>query len=554
MGRQVAPRESTAVTMGCGASSGATKVSTPATIQKMDQELLLYVKEGGKEKMRMSVWDFGGQDTFYGLHHLYMGRSCVYVIMFNMEWCLPGHSCNKCQGGSKHLDFLAFWLDSIALHGVDREQEPPVAPILLIGTHKDRVKSPAEHENISKLLYDTFKHKPAWSSVELFEKATGSSGRGNQWFFPVDNTIGNKDPVLLEIKQVVQERVQKEKYVNEKVPFVWLDVLEKLQSGDKGSSITLEKVKEVCKDCGLSDTAKEPLDGQVMAMLKRFNDLGQLMYHPDVKLRELVILDPASYLVAPASRIICDHEIHENEYLRKARNKSGRLYSRLCEKGILHAELLDILWEDRRDHIEPLQMFLVKFGFFVPILQDCQVPILPLMQDIKGTTPEKESRYLIPHLLPKSLSPQNLTPKLVGYLFFALEDTMKEILAKGYVDMEEVRTEGFFPMGLGPAVIGQLVSECQRVQGMTIDDMQLSMEEIVTSFGRHEFAVRSNMQLNVMELVIMVDSSLLIAERMLDWWGTLLTRWFRTSTLCLRSIRMVAVVLTARCLSLRVRS
>jgi hypothetical protein len=194
--------------------------------------------------------------------------------MFNMEWCLPGHSCNKCQGGSKHLDFLAFWLDSIALHGVDPKEEPPVAPILLVGTHKDRVKSPAEHENISKLLYDKFKHKPAWSSVELFEKATGSSGRGNQWFFPVDNTIGNKDPVLLEIKQVVQERVQKEKYVNEKVPFVWLDVLEKLQSGDKGSSITLEKVKEVCKDCGLS-TAKEPLDGQVMAMLKRFNDLGR---------------------------------------------------------------------------------------------------------------------------------------------------------------------------------------------------------------------------------------------------------------------------------------
>ena len=69
--------------------------------------------------------------------------------------------------------------------------------------------------------------------------------------------------------------MKKEKYVNEKVPFVWLDVLEKLQSGDKGSSITLEKVKEICKDCGLSDTAKEPLDAQVMAMLKRFNDLGR---------------------------------------------------------------------------------------------------------------------------------------------------------------------------------------------------------------------------------------------------------------------------------------
>jgi len=81
---------------------------------------------------------------------------------------------------------------------------------------------------------------------------------------------------------------------------------------------------------------------------------------------------------------------------------------------------------------------------------------------------------------------------------------MKEIRAKGYVDMEEVRREGFFPMGLGPAVIGQLMSECQRVHGMTIDDLQLSMEEIVTSSGRHEFAVRSNMELNGVRALVAI--------------------------------------------------
>jgi hypothetical protein len=96
---------------------------------------------------------------------------------------------------------------------------------------------------------------------------------------------------------------------------------------------------------------------------------------------------------------------------------------------------------------------------------------------------------------------------------------MKEIRKKGYVDMEDARRKGFFPMGLGPAVIGELVSECQRVDCMTIDDMQLSMEDIVTSFGRHEFAVRSNMELNAMELLIMVDSSLCVAERMLELVG-----------------------------------
>ena len=43
---------------------------------------------------------------------------------------------------------------------------------------------------------------------------------GTNGFFPVDNTIGNTDPVLLEIKQVVRGRVKKEKYLNEKVPFM----------------------------------------------------------------------------------------------------------------------------------------------------------------------------------------------------------------------------------------------------------------------------------------------------------------------------------------------
>ena len=58
------------------------------------------------------------------------------------------------------------------MHGVDHKEETHVDTILLVGTHKDRVKSPAEHEKISKLLYDTFKRKPAWLNVERFEKAT----------------------------------------------------------------------------------------------------------------------------------------------------------------------------------------------------------------------------------------------------------------------------------------------------------------------------------------------------------------------------------------------
>jgi hypothetical protein len=429
--------------------------------------------------------------------------------MFNMEWLLPGHSCDKCNGGPNHLYFLAFWLDSIAAHAVDANEDPEIAPIILVGTHKDRVPSAADHVMISKKLDEIFSGKPAWSSVERFKKAKVISGRGALWFFPVDNTIGNKDPVMVHIQEVVLERVKKERYVNEKVPFAWLKVLEQLQNVDKGSSITLQQVLTICKECGLPRTAEESLEGEAMKMLKRFNDLGQLMYHPDdIKLRDVVILDPVKFLVTPAALVICDHEIHENEHLLKARNKLGRLYHRLCKKGILHAQLLDILWEDRRDHIEILQTLLVKLGFFVPILQD-----------IKSTTTDTETSYLIPHLLPKRLSVQAPNPKLVGYIFFALKHTMQDIRTKGYVSLDEITRDGFFPMGLAPAVMGQIVSECQRVHNTTIDDMQLSIDEIETSFGHHKFSARSNRELQVIQLLIMVDSSLLTVERILDLVG-----------------------------------
>jgi hypothetical protein len=47
----------------------------------------------------------------------------------------------------------------------------------------------------------------------------------------------------------------------------------------------------------------------------------------------------------------------------------------------------------------------------------------------------------------------------VGYLFFALKEIMEGMRTKGYVTVDEVKRDGFFPMGLGPAVTGEIVSE-----------------------------------------------------------------------------------------------
>ena len=468
-------------------------------VQRMEQDLLLYLNEGAGEPLRLSCWDYGGQDRFYGLHHLYIGRKSVFFLMFNMEWFLKDSNPVERR---QHIAYINVWFDSIATHAED-PADGSIAPILLVGTHKDVVVSPEQHENISTMLYHTFSRKPAWSSVQRFDKATLPSGRGKLWFFPVDNTIGNTDPVLLEIKTTVQEVVKVEKYVNAKVPFVWLKVLERLQEEGRASSITLHEVVLLGQECGMPCKPEVSVEDEVLSMLELFNDLGQVMHHPEPSLRDLVILDAAKYMVAPASRIICEHSMHEDEFIKEARTSKRQLFNKMRE-GVLDPDLLQILWKDRLREVEVLQEMLVKYGFFVPIVNQ-----------LHATPTVKDSRhYLVPALLPITVQ-RVFEPKLVCYLFLAHKSTISEIRQNGYILLDQVKNDGFFPLGLFPAVIGQIVSECQILHDMTINDMHLSIAEIVTAFGRHRFLLRINVDLQILELQIMVDSSSLIVERVL---------------------------------------
>ncbi len=106
-----------------------------------------------------------------------------------------------------------------------------------------------------------------------------------------------------------------------------LKVLERVQEKDRPSCLTFDEVIEICQECGMRSTPGASVEGEVLVMLKIFNDLGQLMHHSEPTFRHLVILDPASYLVQPASRIICQHSMHEklSEFLKKARKKEDKL-------------------------------------------------------------------------------------------------------------------------------------------------------------------------------------------------------------------------------------
>jgi GTPase SAR1 family protein len=478
-------------------------------IKDMNMELS-YLRAGRKEPLRISLWDYGGQDKFIGMHHLYLSRYCVYLLVFNMKWLLP----DACEKG-ECLEYLTAWINSIAMHTVDYKSQ---APILIIGTHKDKVPSPDDHANISKILDDKFENHPAWEHVKIFNNAQGKEGRGIRLsFFPVDNTCGHKDDVLKQMQSEVLKVLESEEYVKLKVPNTWLGAYEALQKETK-PFLEFEKVKDICFENGMG-TDRE-LNHDTIIMLKYFHHMGLIMYHDEKALKHLVILDPARFLVEPVSRVVCQHDIDESAsfapteerhlLIRTLKSRKPHQWEDL-RKGILHREILrEILWSDIADNRDELELLMTKYQFMVPLrIED-----------------ENEDRFLVPGLLPEQQTnhvddhpdkPSRLPPRLVGYFIFGHTDRIKTYRkGPGYVSVDSIKKIGFLPKGLFAAVLGSIVAECELVHDMSFSDMEVTLSSISTGFGSHKFVLRQLPEYNMMELVLMVDSHLLVVERLLE--------------------------------------
>ena len=115
----------------------------------IEQKGELEINIGEDGKIRISIWDNGGQTVFRTIQSLYIGRNNCFVIIFNLEDFL-GDEERKTQA----LDHLHFWLHSIKHHGVcsDKSQnleDPSILypPVILVGTHLDSIQKHAKKNN-----------------------------------------------------------------------------------------------------------------------------------------------------------------------------------------------------------------------------------------------------------------------------------------------------------------------------------------------------------------------------------------------------------------------
>ena len=417
----------------------------------------LNLKGGDSECIKLLLEDFGGQDNFYEIYSILFSEYAVYVLVFNMEWLLPGSA--DMESG---IRYLRHWLHTLSAYC-------RITSILLVGTHKDKVQEPREHEYVNNNLYDALRDIPAWHRVVWFQEGEVSTGRAPMAFFPVDNTKGNADPVISKLMKQIDQAIRGSDHLRHKVPFAWMGLIDRLEALKQENCLLLEfdQFRDMCKKSGFPSAPPLDLNVEVELALNFLHKLGLLMYHSAVP--NLVILRPAEFLFPYFTKIICDFRWHsslipEHQAARKA---YPELFHSLSSKGILSNELFTLFWKGRAYHDEMKQL-MVSLGLMVPILAN-----------LDG---DSDQEFLVPAILPED---RDCTPPsesvLTSYILFGVSSSVASWEKAGYLPYEVIRREAHVPAGVFSRLLGSLASLCQQTEPYpTISHM--SMKKNACSF------------------------------------------------------------------------
>ena len=128
--------------------------------------------------------DFGGQKVFHALHHLFITERGLYLVVFDVTKI----------GTSEFSKHLKFWLNSIKLHA-------PSAPVLIVGTHVDKLSNPFEVSSLSKTVVKSIGH----TGLKIVRPH-------DTVFFPVSNALQQG---IDELRSAIDDAARKQDHVND---------------------------------------------------------------------------------------------------------------------------------------------------------------------------------------------------------------------------------------------------------------------------------------------------------------------------------------------------
>eukprot|EP00511_Aplanochytrium_stocchinoi_P003789 CAMPEP_0204824340 /NCGR_PEP_ID=MMETSP1346-20131115/2366_1 /ASSEMBLY_ACC=CAM_ASM_000771 /TAXON_ID=215587 /ORGANISM="Aplanochytrium stocchinoi, Strain GSBS06" /LENGTH=963 /DNA_ID=CAMNT_0051951435 /DNA_START=109 /DNA_END=3000 /DNA_ORIENTATION=+ len=419
------------------------------------------------DKLTFTIWDYGGQTVFYTLHHLFLTKYGVYLLVFDMNKVFQQNKENKSEDFDvvpEAIEYLRFWINSVLLHAPD-------APVLLVGTHLDSVKKLIKTE---KVPLDAFYRNvnDVLLNIVRVDRHKVLVRNGKYVFFPVNNADSDGIP---ELRENIETSVKGKYYVDQKVPLRWVLTCDRMVEDEEFHSEwhSLQQVEGWAKECGC-----ERKD-EVSSMLKLFHELGVLIYLSSTgALRDRIVSDP-QWLLNKMGMLIRDDMHGMPEHVPEHMKDE---WKRLRETGIVSLTLLEELFADPKTTLKTLTRDKLESrskdtDFLVDLMQHAM-----LLSDWAWSDNVNDKNYVVPSLLKSTAAKNDVVNKRLA---------AHKNPATLYVDFSKF----FLPVGVFQRFVCMLINMVGKLspgKENDIDEPLLGADFAFVSLKKQNHATKAN--------------------------------------------------------------
>ncbi|XP_078621205.1 uncharacterized protein LOC144887686 [Branchiostoma floridae x Branchiostoma japonicum] len=415
-------------------------VTTQRQTQDIPNDVIVKAKErlqggitdeqiGTAEHPRLSIWDFGGQATYYGSHQCFYTYRGIYILVMSLLQKLSSpvpHQDYKASADNlvTGRDYLDHWLNSVhthaLVHGREHTGEPPVVLVL---TNKDIV-SKSDIENYKKEVLDHISGMAAGEHV--LPK-----------IFVIDNfSEDNSD--IDELREYLREVAKSQWYMGQEVPITWLHLKSKLMDKRREGDpfCPFQDVVDLARsdDVGIMD------DSHVADILTFLHDVGDIIFINEPTLRDHVALRP-QVMIDVFKTIITVPEYQQD---RSMGGEVAEMWRRLENEGILSDRLLTIIWTKADQKMQNQKMqkpFLIQNKTFLKRLMEkyyliCNATSIDRVDNIVYEA-EKEEIYFVPSLLASKPDDETLSSEFEDQSVFTEGLPVRKFLSSCLFEIKE---------------------------------------------------------------------------------------------------------------------
>ncbi|MCP4656103.1 MAG: GTPase [bacterium] len=204
--------------------------------------------------MKLTTWDFGGQEIYHATHQFFLTNRSLFVLAWNARL---GYEQGK----------LYYWLDTI-------KALAPESPVLLVATHIDQRDATLPLTELRRQYPQIVGHR----------EVSNLDGTG-----------------LEEVRSAIAEAAADLPLMGELWPTTWLEAAEAVRAAAE-KHVTPERLRAIFTDRGVADVS--------FGVLARWlHELGDVLYfQDDPELRDLVILKP-QWVTGYISRVLESEDV-----------------------------------------------------------------------------------------------------------------------------------------------------------------------------------------------------------------------------------------------------